>query len=269
MPPGPYAPPMAYGWPPSPMATPPNMYYAPFVPHPHPGAIPSPMPWIHHSYPQHQQPQMHGPPMIDRQSSTLPGHNISIQNAANRLPKMSAATAAQYQYNPNLSNPLPAPQSAQMPHPQIPPLQNHPPSGASQGTATGSSQPSDPSSLPVDPRLASPPPLKNGHTTTSSPPKTNGVSASLETNNSSSKVIPSINSLIHEPNSTAPEKLAQQQQQQQMTQTAQNGGVQADGTSPKPGTVEQRSNAHDIPNDKIGFGEDMRALRQLDKAFIS
>jgi len=38
-------------------------------------------------------------------------------------------------------------------------------------------------------------------------------------------------------------------------------------SSRSPGGTKKEDGPKDIPNDKLGFGEDMRALRVLDRAF--
>jgi len=55
--------------------------------------------------------------------------------------------------------------------------------------------------------------------------------------------------------------------------SVENNSPNADAKSDKSGertpggTAKKESGPQDIPNDKLGFGEDMRALKVLDRAF--
>ncbi len=158
---------------------------------------------------------------------------------------------------------LPRPRSQsyqQSPHimHSTPPAQHHPP----------------PSSTPIDPRLMapSPNPQQQGpsapHSRTSTPaaPRrgTPGNATPPQANGTSgASTIPSIGALM---NGASAEQY-----------TNGNGSSPANGNGPElkvessgdnsPRGTKKKDGPQDIPSDKVGFGEDMRALKVLDRAF--
>ncbi len=124
-------------------------------------------------------------------------------------------------------------------------------------------QPSNMSSTPIDPRLFAPSPLlPQAHSKTDSRTPTPRTSLQesvdvvpLHTNGTSqASTIPSIGSIMN-------------------GASAGNSSPNADAKSDKSGdrtpggSVKKESGPQDIPSDKLGFGEDMRALKVLDRAF--
>lgn len=124
-------------------------------------------------------------------------------------------------------------------------------------------QPSTMSSTPIDPRLFGPSPLiaqSHGKTDSRTPTPRASMQESVDltsshTNGTSqASTIPSIGSIMN-------------------GASVENNSPNADAKSDKSGertpggTAKKESGPQDIPNDKLGFGEDMRALKVLDRAF--
>lgn len=108
-------------------------------------------------------------------------------------------------------------------------------------------------------RIPSPPPLKN------IPPVQNGTKSNT---NSSATTVPSITSLMNGPpppppgmNSSA-RKVSENAKSIPPSLNGSNGGSPASLRLTTDGPK-------DIPSEKIGFGEDVRALRQLDRVFTA
>lgn len=51
--------------------------------------------------------------------------------------------------------------------------------------------------------------------------------------------------------------------------TSEHNGRESRTSSRSPGGTKKAEGPKDIPSEKLGFGEDMRALRQLDKVFTA
>lgn len=128
---------------------------------------------------------------------------------------------------------------------------------------TQHTQPSTMSSTPIDPRLFAPSPLvppSHSQTTSRTPTPRASMQESVDvapshTNGTSqASIIPSIGSIMN-------------------GASADNNSPNADAKSDKSGdrtpggSVKKESGPQDIPSDKLGFGEDMRALKVLDRAF--
>ncbi|KXG48698.1 Gluconate transport inducer 1/Pac2 [Penicillium griseofulvum] len=258
--------PPAYAWPPTPLATPPNVsvQYGPgpsYLPpvgangHHHHYGPP------HHQPPPHQHaglpPPPHGmtgpydrPPHME---STLPPAGPPQQPSyVNRSPRSmhdahahAHAAHAQAQAHAN---------AAQAHEQRTPPVYGH---------------------ALVDPRMASPRvPVQsitqsNGHANSpqlvkqehpAALPSLNPIASSPKTSDSTSaaNAVPGISALMNGA-SLAPLSSA----------TASPGGP-ATGSNGTPAPSSFADGPRDIPNEKIGFGgEDTRALRQLDRAFIA
>lgn len=105
----------------------------------------------------------------------------------------------------------------------------------------------------------SPAPQSNGQnapktedTTPEAKPRENGASPT-----SAASQTPSIGALVHGPPAAEADAT---------TKTEANGENQG---STSPGGTQQSSAPQDIPSEKLGFKEDKRALRQLDKVFTA
>ncbi|MCJ1466804.1 hypothetical protein MMC07_005424 [Pseudocyphellaria aurata] len=156
--------------------------------------------------------------------------------------------------------------------------QQYPPPHPSQHHSQSQPQPRNPSSPPpmskIDPRLMAPSPLTQDQShiislsrspTPSQPLKQEGAEHNSNSNNnnatptrmangtSQASTIPSIGSLMN-------------------GASADNTDAKSDistrsGSRSPGGTTKKKDGPKDIPSDKLGFGEDMRALRVLDRAF--
>ncbi|KAK2743255.1 hypothetical protein FQN57_004944 [Myotisia sp. PD_48] len=233
--------PAPYAWP-GPMA---GQHHIPVVPY-----VPNYLPPIpgtsgHHPYPygQHHQyaPQHAYPPQYERvhpaESYATPpaihGHNS--QAPTHPYPPYAAPRQPALVGPTTNSHPMVG---------QIDPRLGASPSVSSQETPNSQRRRSSVnSSPPPDPRSpAAQPPV----TVTQ-----NGTGSEATT--TSSIAVPSINALM---NSPAP------------SNTSQPPGYQPNGTRDTISTATGEG-PKDIPSDKIGFGEDMRALRQLDRVFTA
>lgn len=236
-------PPPGYGWPPSPMSTPPNNYHHQYD---HNGLPPPPMNSTHS--PHYGQPI---PPPI----SHFPNHGLFDRPPAplsdsNLPPPPPPSQHRQHgppnglpQYIPNFSPHIP--QSTQA-APQQHPRQHHA---------------STPPLSKIDPRLISPlaqdvsvnPTINNTLTHIRTPPSTEPKPQIPDTY-SAAKAIPSIGTLRNEAATEAVDVRSDR------------SGSRPGSRSPD-GTSRKADGPQDIPSEKLGFGEDMRALRVLDRAF--
>lgn len=237
-----YGPPVHH-WPSPPPGMAPNGYvqYAPptTLPPPPPGYVPVSLPYAQ-PIPSAAAVSL-APPFQNGRTSTPPIESLQ------RLPTTGGhhRSASQGSYTTYLPNPSPQQRHAQLV------------SSASQGNSPSSTPPLS----KIDPRLVAPSPLSQHqtlpgvankatgyNTRTPSPAPKREFSATPTSRDtvSTASTIPSIDALV-------------------------NGAVEAHearsrsgSRSPSNGRVE---GPQDIPHSKLGFGEDMRALRVLDKAF--
>jgi Gti1/Pac2 family transcription factor len=257
-PPQPYGPhPAGYPWPPSPIPTPPQgqVHYSPYhQPSPH-------MMYVHQS-PSHPSPVQYGYPGY----SGPPHHQAPGPTAFDRPPAPLTHTGLP---------PPPQMQTGSLPLHMMPPggpqhaLNMSPRVGQAIEVAQqqqhhqGSEQPprSDPSQLPT---LAPPTSVQRPPSRSESPHDRRrstgekGEGAGLaapaggsEADSRAPSKIPSIHSLINGSTSEAPGAKSE-------------GGTTSRAGSTSPG----QGSSHDISHDKVGFGEDKRALRVLDKAMM-
>lgn len=125
--------------------------------------------------------------------------------------------------------------------------------------------PSNASSTPIDPRLFAPSPItQQQQSNTATDSRTPTPSASMQDSNdtallptngvSQASTIPSIGSIM---NGTSTDT------------NSPNADAKSDKSGDKTpgGSAKKESGPQDIPSDKLGFGEDMRALKVLDRAF--
>ncbi|CAI7647689.1 unnamed protein product [Penicillium bialowiezense] len=244
--------PPAYAWPPTPLATPPTVAVQ-YGHGPGPGYLPQVAPNGPPPYGQHQQ----------------PSHQHQHQH--------------QHQHPGGLPPPPPHPYDRQHQHPMesvLPPAgpPQQPPSYMSRSPRSLHDHAQEQRSPPVyghalvDPRMASPRVtvqslVPNGQT--HSPRLTkqdqpvlhalNPITSSPKTAHpaSAGNAVPGITSLV---NGAALAPLS--------ASTPTGGPIQSPNGAPAPGPAAE--GPRDIPNEKIGFGgEDVRALRQLDRAFIA
>lgn len=244
--------PPAYAWPPTPLATPPTVAVQ-YGHGPGPGYLPQVAPNGPPPYGQHQQ----------------PSHQHQHQH--------------QHQHPGGLPPPPPHPYDRQHQHPMesvLPPAgpPQQPPSYLSRSPRSLHDHAQEQRSPPVyghalvDPRMASPRVtvqslVPNGQT--HSPRLTkqdqpvlhalNPITSSPKTAHpaSAGNAVPGITSLV---NGAALAPLS--------ASTPTGGPIQSPNGAPAPGPAAE--GPRDIPNEKIGFGgEDVRALRQLDRAFIA
>ncbi|KAL8965231.1 MAG: hypothetical protein Q9183_003959 [Haloplaca sp. 2 TL-2023] len=241
-PPRDFAPP-GYGWAQQPVAAPhPGYGYHYGPPAPNTNGH-SPLSYSHHLPPSHTSgppPQPQGPPQYEQ----APTHRQQHQPPPLMHHRTSSSGNGMPTYPPN-----PAPRTSQ---PQTHPQQQR----LDLQTRQASSTP--PMSSKIDPRLMVPSPLaqQTGHSSNSRSPSplplrqesTNTTPTQM--NGASS--IPSIGSLINGANGT-------------------NGEAQPDRTnrsaSRSPGGTKKSEGPQDIPGEKMGFVEDKRALKVLDRAF--
>ena len=237
-----YAPPM-YNFPPSPLSTPPNGFpmhqYGPA-----PSALPpigTNSPYTVGPYgPQQHQPVSQPPPTFDQRPLRTPDSNLPPP------PPLS-----QYSGNPPPNNPPPY-------------LHGQPPQYGQSPTMPDRASPTQQASaaLQIDPRLM-------------------GPTASTTTNQSNGSAYPKAEESPAEPkpreNGTAPVSAASQAptigalvntsaaiESDAKSNPKQNGERQG---STSPGGTTRNGAPQDIPSEKLGFREDKRALRQLDKVF--
>lgn len=237
----------AYSWAPAPMPGPapvPVSQYMPgYLPHPHPlagGGHPQ-MPYGHYA---HIPPQHH----------VIPYDNPNVH------PHMQAPHG--YGYAPYASNRSPAPMMAQ--HNAPPPPAHHyqhqpgpqlsqvdprlmPPQSEFERQRSISGQGEQ---LPsISQQMANPPPTDQQPLYNGARERSDGVS--------SATAVPSINALMNGPPPSSSHAPRPEHQQ---------NGVGMNGMAASTQTV-AADGPKDIPSEKIGFGEDVRALRQLDRVF--
>lgn len=228
-----------YGWPPSPMSTPPNNYHYQYDP----SGLPPPPPInAGHSPVHYGQPVP--PPLSQVPTSTTfdrPPATLSESSLPPPPPPLQhrhhGPSNGLPQYIPNPSPRIA--QAALVAHQQQP-QQNHA---------------STPPLSKIDPRLISPlaQEVVNGNGSQSrTPPSAEHKDENADVK-AAVKTIPSIGSLM---NDAANETVD--------TRSDHSGSRSG---SRSPGGSQKRDGPHDIPSEKLGFGEDMRALRVLDRAF--
>ncbi|KAL8692035.1 MAG: hypothetical protein Q9218_002867 [Villophora microphyllina] len=280
-PPRDYAP-AGYGWAPQqPMVAPPPGYTYHYGPPQPPTNGHSPLPYPHHLHPSHPHPNPHphhlppshpqgppgppGPPHYDHPQGPRPDYRPPP--FVHHRTSSSGNGTPQYPQNasPHPSHaPIPHPPTSQPPisHPPVshPPI-SQPPALPQQQRAQAQHGPlsSTPPMSKIDPRLMVPSPLAqqpshpppNSRSPSPMPPRQESSNSTpTQTNGASS--IPSIGSLMNGSNGTNGE--------------AQNERVNR-SASRSPGGTKKSEGPKDIPGDNMGFVEDKRALRVLDRAF--
>ncbi|KAI4164200.1 MAG: hypothetical protein LQ342_002164 [Letrouitia transgressa] len=200
----------------------------------------SPLSYSQSAHPPTSQPQ--GPSPYDRSPVSRPENNP--HPPPHHRSSNSGSSIPQYSHNQS-----PGVSQAQMnAQPQLVQTANRPPS-------------STPPLSKIDPRLMVPSPLmqrqSSQHSTHSRspspfPPKQDSSNTTPTAANGAS-TIPSIGSLMNG------------------SSTVENGQATSERTdrscSRSPGGTKKSEGPKDIPGDKMGFGEDVRALRVLDRAF--
>ncbi|KZF21769.1 hypothetical protein L228DRAFT_269224 [Xylona heveae TC161] len=243
-------PPPAYGWPPSPISTPPAHYAISQYP---PGALPPPSAVVGQPPAVQYAPVM--PPPTSQPVASAP-YDRPVETSLphpppplHRSPAASAGPAPLPLYVPNPS-PRVAPAALVTP-PQPPPLQGY-------------------TSSPIIPKIESrltPSLAQPIHSGTRTPPSSSAISPASSRpeisepdvppmrtarDDDTSRTIPSIGTLISQANES-PAAIAR-------------AASRTESRSPLV-LPPQLDGPHDIPSEKLGFGEDMRALRVLDRAF--
>jgi len=121
------------------------------------------------------------------------------------------------------------------------------------------------SSTPIDPRLFAPSPMLSQHMQIKTGSRTSTPGAAMQENSdtisphtngvSQASTIPSIGSIMNGPSADST--------------NSPNADARSDksGDRTPGGSAKKESGPQDIPSDKLGFGEDMRALKVLDRAF--
>ena len=175
-------------------------------------------------------------------------YNHQASNSANGMQPMQYSQPQNYNPAAQISQPAPNVQHQQ------------------QTQATQHAHSMNSSSTPIDPRLFAPPPIvkQSSQPHSHSPDPIPAVAtqdtsidnASSHTNGTSqASIIPSIGSIMNgasSENSNSPSTDAKSDKS---------------GDRTPGGSVKKESGPQDIPSDKLGFGEDMRALKVLDRAF--
>ena len=177
-------------------------------------------------------------------------YNNQASNSANGMQPMPYPQSQNHNPSPHTSQPTPNVQQQQQQH--IQPTQH--------------AHPANSSSTPIDPRLFGPPSVvKQGsqihsHSATptpAAPTQDNNIDNTPSHTNGTpqANTIPSIGSIMNgasAENSNSPNTDAKSDKS---------------GDRTPGGSVKKESGPQDIPSDKLGFGEDMRALKVLDRAF--
>ena len=179
-------------------------------------------------------------------------YNNQSTSSVNGMQPMPNPQPHNYYSTPHTSQPAPNVQQQQQ---QQPPPPHH----------TQHSQPSNSASTPIDPRLFAPSPngQQNSQThshspapTPAAPPQESADNTPSYTNGTSqASTIPSIGSIMNgasAENTNSPTTDAKSDKS---------------GDRTPGGSVKKESGPQDIPSDKLGFGEDMRALKVLDRVF--
>lgn len=250
-----------YAWPPTPLGTPPAVavHYPAYVSphHPQPQYHPLPPP------PHHQLPPGYERAAYDRAVHPIENH---VQLPPHVLPQgpllvparsprvMAEPTPPEYGADPRRGSPRF--QAQPHPHPHAPPHHHHHQQQPQSQASPHASAIPTPFSGPRSPRgpNAAPAPI-NFPPPNQKPPSR----PSSRTGGSSNTAVPSINVLMNSTPGTLPSIAASMPQ----------AGAPA---APMPAIASPNGRPpdgpRDIPSDKIGFGgEDMRALRQLDRVF--
>ena len=229
---------------------------------------PDPQPHTHHAYDRSSAPVNDNlPPPPPQHRRTSSGNAVPTY----RKPSSRGAGSAMPQHQQHQRHQQPQqPQQPQHPqHPQHPQPQHphqHPQHHAQAPAAPTQARNRNPSSTPplskIDPRLMAPSSLTQEHSQNSAnsrspsplPSKQEGTDATPVRANGTSQAstIPSIGLLVNRA-------------------SADNTDAKSDlsnrSGSKSPGNAHGKDGPKDIPSDKIGFGEDVRALRVLDRAF--
>ena len=251
-----------YGWPSPPTSSINNAYGYPYgqatlpPPPPPPPALPntynsnSPLSYPQPLAPPAQQPQA---ALTYGRTSTPPTDNNTPRQGASSHHRSSSSGSGYPQYLPNPSAHMG--QTSQYTHPS-------PPQQISQHPSRNNSPSSTPPMSKIDPRLMAPSPLSQHQTLenaiksrTPSPPQPKREYTSTPTPRdvgvSKASTIPSIGALM---NGTSHDSVDARSERSARSHSRSPGGTKAEGPQ-------------DIPSEKLGFGEDMRALRVLDRAF--
>lgn len=248
-----YSPP-SYGWPPSPVSTPPYHGYPspmhgynPGLPHPPPHHSPYPQP-MHNMMPQgmsqgydRPSPQDNLPPPLShpRGMSTATAAQQGLVPAYNQSSSQAALQARIIAEQASIA------QRALQSAPMIDPRITSPPTTL------------PPVQLPAEARPTTPP-KQNGTVVAKAdtPTSTGRVSPRGEASGTTATSIPSISHLVHATDSAGG-----------ASDNKTSNGERAGSKSPKSG--ESREKPKDIPHDKLNIGgEDQRAIRVLDRKFM-
>ena len=245
--PPPSYPQLGYPWPAStgpPLSNGYPLHYGPStLPPPPPPSAYGPPPSM--LYPQSIPPPISQPPTTNPSPPTEP--NLPRPNITSSHSRTGSGSYPQYLPNPSVPSPRTNPVSLALPAP------------SSQHPSQNNSPSSTPPMSKIDPRLMNPSPLSQHQTlpaikgeagtrTPSPAPKRDFTSTpvSRDTATSSASTIPSIGALMNGAGDAF--------------------DARSRSASRSPGGS-RRDGPQDIPHEKLGFGEDMRALRVLDRAF--
>ncbi|MCJ1475085.1 hypothetical protein MMC13_003745 [Lambiella insularis] len=251
-----------YGWPSPPTSSINNAYGFPYgqttLPPP-PPSQPQPQQGYNNnsplSYPQQLAPSSQPPqPLPYGRTSTPPSDHTLPRPMSTSHHRNTSSGSGYSQYLPSASG--------QMSHPTLI-TQNLPQQPLSQHPSRTNSPASTPPMSKIDPRLMAPSPLSQHQNLASlaaprtpSPPKEPkqeffSTPTSRELGISQGSTIPSIGSLM---NGSAGDNLDARSDRSGRSHSRSPSGSKTEGPQ-------------DIPESKLGFGEDMRALRVLDRAF--
>ncbi|KAI9723768.1 MAG: hypothetical protein M1812_001068 [Candelaria pacifica] len=255
-----FGPPPGYGWPPNPMSTPPNhqpSYYSP-------GGYPQQLPQqLTASNVQSPLQYGHPPPTTSQAPSTT-------QFDRPPAPLLSSSLPPPPPHHQRNNAPVPAMSQLYVPNPSprvaqaeiVAQQQGRSPQNGRKYLGSSSSSPS---LSKIDPRLTSPlaqQPITHSNGDDSKTRSRSGSSSYIEKTDAtpsrengtpSANMIPSIGSIMNDTsNDTSDAK-------------SDKSGSRAGSRS--PGGTHKRDGPQDIPSEKLGFREDMRALRVLDRAF--
>ncbi|KAL9595157.1 MAG: hypothetical protein Q9219_006613 [cf. Caloplaca sp. 3 TL-2023] len=232
--------PAGYGWSQPPVGAPYPAYGYHYGP-PTNGHSPLSYSQSAHAPPQQQPPPPPPPPPLNR-----------YEQAANRGPEIYPAPPNHRASNPGNS----MPQYHQHTSPRISQPPTHPQQQAVQAQDRPGS--STPPMSKIDPRLMVPAPVPqqpshaSSHSRSPSPMPPRQESSNSTPTQTNASSIPSIGSLVNGSNGTSSE--------------VQNDRINR-SASRSPGGTKKSEGPKDIPGEKMGFVEDKRALRVLDRAF--
>ncbi|KAL8644315.1 MAG: hypothetical protein Q9226_007827 [Calogaya cf. arnoldii] len=260
-----YAPP-GYGWSQPHMSPHPAYGYA-YGPSPMSANGHPPMPY---SQPPHAPPSQSQHPQYQQQHQPHPQHQHYLQHPqySQGPPRYEHSPVSRQEHPPSLSHHRTSSSSngmAQYPRNPSPHGSQAPPQHPQQQAAQAQNRPppSDPPMSKIDPRLMVPSPIAQQPSHPSSysrspspmPPRqesSNSTPTHANGHANGASSIPSIGSIMNEPNST-------------------NGEAQVErvdrSPSRSPGGTKRPKGPKDIPGHKMGFVEDKRALSALDRAF--